>query len=208
MTSLSSLSFADLLNAFSSSDPTPGGGSAAALAGALGTSLLVMVARLPKTRSGTAPEAQALAGLVNPLVSLRDRLAALGDEDTAAYSAVTAAYRRPKSGDQEKTARTAAIRAAMRRATDVPLETMRACADALEHAETVARFGNRNAASDAAAGIELLGAALRGAEGNVRINLSLLSEDEYRSRVAAEADRLAGRAAAIAAEALELLRAG
>ncbi len=206
MPSLSSLPFADLLDALSSSDPAPGGGSAAALAGAVGTSLLVMVARLPKTRSATASEAQALSGLVDPLVRLRDRLAALADDDSAAYNAVTAAYRLPKSGDEEKAARTAAIRAAVRRATDVPLETMRSCAEALERAATVARLGNRNAASDAAAGIELLAAALRGAEGNVRINLASLPQDEYRLRVAAEAERLATRGATVAAEALQQLQ--
>lgn len=205
MASLSSLSFADLLKALSSAEPTPGGGSAAALGGALGAALLVMVARLPKTRTGAPEEAQALAAIAPRLVTIRDRLAALADEDTASYNGVTGAYKLPKGTDEEKAARTAAIRTAMRRATDVPLETMRAAADALGHAVTVAGAGNRNAASDAAAGIALLFAALKGAEGNVRINLASLPQDDYHVQMSADADRLADVGAAKASEAGEAI---
>lgn len=201
MASLSSLSFTDLLEAFSAAAPTPGGGSAAALGGALGTALLVMVARLPKTRTGSPDEAQAMATIVPPLVAIRDRLVALADEDSAAYNGVTGAYKLPKGTDEEKAVRTAAIRAAMRRATDVPLEAMRAAVDALGHAVTVARVGHRNAASDAAAGIALLFAALKGAEGNVRINLASLPQDDYHVQVSADADRLADVGAGKATEA-------
>ncbi len=205
MPSLPSLSLADLLDAFSSASPTPGGGSAAAVAGALGAALLAMVARLPRTRTGAPAEAAALAQVAGPLLRLRDRLSALADEDSAAYDAVTAAYRLPKGTDREKAVRGDAVRAAMRGATDVPLETMRACGEALGHAVTVARSGNRHATSDAAAGVHLVVAATAAADGNVRINLASLPEDEYRAGVAAEADRVRTAATAHAAEALKAL---
>ncbi len=205
MASLASLPLTDLLDAFSAPEPTPGGGSAAAVGGALGAALLVMVARLPKTRHGGLDETEALGAIVQPLLGVRDRLARLADQDMAAYQGVTAAFRLPKSNDDEKAARTGAIRAAMRRATDVPLDTMRAAVEALEHAGTVARMGNRNAASDAAAGIALLFAALKGAEGNVRINLASLPQDDYHVQTTADADRLADVGASLAEQAGQAL---
>ncbi len=206
MPSLQSMSLAEVLDAFSSSAPTPGGGSAAAVGGAIGAALLVMVAGLPKTRTDAAAELDALKTAAAALIACRDRLLSLADADAAAYDAVTAAYRLPKGSDQEKASRTGAIRVAMRTATDVPLDTMRGCADALERAVVVARVGNRNASSDAAAGVHLLGAALLAAEGNVRINLASLPDDEYRTRMAADADRIRQTGTTHARDALKNLQ--
>src|SRR5207247_3358089 len=115
----------DLLAAFSSSDPTPGGGSAAALASAVGASLLMMVAGLPKTRSGSDEDRNELAAARAALTDLRQHLAAAIDADTAAYDQVVAAYRLAKGTDDEKSARRAAIQRALREAIDVPLQLMR-----------------------------------------------------------------------------------
>jgi len=93
---------------------------------------------------------------------------ALADADTEAFDAVMAAYRLPKATDQDKAARSAAVQAALQRATVVPLDTLRACADALRQAVVVAQCGNQAAASDVGVAIELLGAAAGGAEANVR----------------------------------------
>src|SRR5207245_9999091 len=91
----------DLLAAFSSSDPTPGGGSASALASAVGASLLMMVASLPKTRSGSSEDRAALAAAAEALVELRLQLTEAIDADTIAYDQVVAAYRLAEGTDGE-----------------------------------------------------------------------------------------------------------
>ena len=190
MASLTSLSVTQILDAFASSAPTPGGGSAAALSGAIGASLLAMVAAMPKTKNGDPEERQALDAAASELGALRVRLAELIDEDTRAYDLVTAAYKSPKATDEEKAARKIAIQSAMRAATDAPLQTMRACETAIRHAATVAQHGNPNASSDVFVGVELASAGLRGAEKNVAINIGSLTDDSYRDEVANEAAAL------------------
>src|SRR5262249_5049525 len=135
---LRDLAVRDLLAAFSSPDPTPGGGSAAALSSAIGASLLMMVAALPKTRNGSPQDREALAAAGEVLAGIRERLAAAIDDDTAAYDGVVAAYRLPKASADEQSARKAAIQGALRTATDVPLGVMKESARALEQAAIVA----------------------------------------------------------------------
>ena len=183
MATLATMALADLLDVFASDDPVPGGGSASAVAGALGASLLLMVAGMQKTRSGTPEETADLAEAAARLRPLRDRLTILADEDSDAYSMVVAAFKLPKVSDEEKAARKEAIQAAARQATDVPLETMRTCRDALRDAVIVARNGNRNATSDIGVAVELLQAGLKGAGLNVDINLAGLTDAQYVERV-------------------------
>lgn len=201
MTSYRSMALADLLDAFASNEPVPGGGSAAALAGALGVSLLVMVAGLPKTRTGAPEEAADLAEASARLRPLRDALLELVDDDSRAYAAVLEAMRLPKATDAERRARGAAIDAAMQGATRVPLETMRFCQQALRGAVVVATHGNRNAATDTGTGVELLVAALRGAGMNVDVNLKGASDAAFAASVAAERAALTSDAEADAARA-------
>ena len=180
----------DLLDDFASTDPVPGGGSAAALAGALGTSLLLMVAAILKTKTGAPEETADLAEASSRLHPLRDRLLELVDRDSDAYKQVMDAFRLPKTSDAEKAARTQAIDAATRVATETPLDTMRACQQALRGAVVVASHGNRRTTSDVGVGVELLLAALRGARMNVDINLSTLGDAGYVARVTEETDEL------------------
>lgn len=189
-TSLLTLSTNDLLEAFASSAPTPGGGSASALAGSIGAALLAMVAAMPKTKTGAASERERLDSAAATLTTLRKRLAELVDEDTRAYDLVTAAYKSPKATDEEKAARKIAIQQAMRAATEAPLETMRACAAVLREAGTVAELGNPNASSDVEVGIALTRAGLIGAQKNVEINLGSLTDENYRTQVTAESQAL------------------
>ncbi|MET0214608.1 MAG: cyclodeaminase/cyclohydrolase family protein [Vicinamibacterales bacterium] len=199
------MTLAELLDAFASNEPVPGGGSAAALAGAVGTSLLIMVAGLPTTRTGTPEEAADLAEASARLRPLRDALTSLVQEDSDAYAAVVAAMRLPKASDADKRARRAAIESAMQRATETPLETMRCCQQALRGAIVVVANGNRNAGSDTAAGVELLLAGLRSAGLNVDINIDSVSEAAFASRVAEERRQLAADADADAHRAREQL---
>ena len=186
MSNYSQLTLAELLEAFASNQPVPGGGSASALAGAVGASLLMMVSGLPKTRHGTDEERAAMTAAAGRLRPLRDELASLVDRDSEAYTSVINAYRLPKSNDTEQTARREAIAAAMRAATEAPLATMRACERVMREAETVATGGAPSAASDVAVAIELLKTAARGAALNVDTNLALVKDADYASRVSQE----------------------
>lgn len=188
--SFSAMAVADLLDAFASSDPTPGGGSAAALTGSIGVSLLLMVAGMAKTRTGAPEEATDLAAAAARLRPLRDELTALVDADSSAYLAVIAAYRLPKATNSEKGARVDAIELAMRRATDMPLQTMRACERALRDAPAIVRLGNPNAVTDAAVATRLVLAALEGAGLNVSVNLPGVTGADYARTSDAERESL------------------
>lgn len=186
MNSLSTSTLNELLDRVSSGEAVPGGGAAAAVTGALGTALLLMVARLPRTRTGAADEAERLAAAAVTLTPLRDRLVALADQDAEAYFAVMSAYRLPKATDSERSARRAGIDAAMERATDVPLDIMRLCHQALRDGLAVATCGAGSAAGEVVVAVELLTAALRGAAGCVDANLTTMKESGYIGRVAPE----------------------
>jgi formiminotetrahydrofolate cyclodeaminase len=156
------------------------------LAGAVGASLLIMVAGLPKTRHGTDEERSALTAASARLRPLRDELASLIDRDSEAYTSVINAYRLPRSTDAEQAARRNAIDEAMRAATEAPLATIRACERAMREAEVIASSGAASASSDVAVGIELLKTAARGAGMNVDTNLAAVKDAEYVKRVSQE----------------------
>ena len=200
---LSHQRFTDLLASFQASEPTPGGGSASALGGAVGASLLAMVAGLAKPRVHTTEDTVRLAAARARCAALSDWLAALMDRDSDAYELVVAAFRSPKSTEAEQIARSLRIQEALRSATEAPLDVMRACAEAIGQAAVVAAYGNSNASSDVRVGLEMLGAGLRGARLNVDVNLASMKDEAFIAAVRGEADRLAaeaerGHAAAIA----------
>ena len=187
---LTSMTTSELLAAFRSSEPTPGGGSASALAGALGASLLAMVAGLPKPRAASDEEVQRLGDTGAQCSALAVQLEALIDEDSAAYDLVVGAFRMPKGTDEEKAARTAGIQRALTAATEAPLNVMRRCAEALAVAPTIAALGNQNASSDVAVARALLSAGLSGARENVEINLGSLKDQAYVARIREESTAL------------------
>ena len=199
MPRLTERSLQDTLAAFRSSDPTPGGGSASALAGALGASLLTMVAQLPQPRATTQADVERLAAVGTRCAELSEDLTVLVDRDSEAYEEVMAAYRLPKETEETKAFRAAMIQRALRAATKTPLDVMRACVEAIDHGAIVATLGNANASSDVQVALELLRAGLRGAGYNVQINLRGIKDAEYVDRVRAEAARLIAQASSIAA---------
>jgi formiminotetrahydrofolate cyclodeaminase len=176
-----------LLDAFSSADPTPGGGSAAALVGATGASLLQMVAGMPKSRTNSDDERKALDSALGELTVCRATLVGLIDRDAASYDLVIAAFRLPKSTDEEKSARKAAVQEATRIATEGPLETIRACVETMRAGRACAAHGNPNASSDVKVGYRLLMAAAEGARDNVEINLDGLTDATVKERIRGEA---------------------
>jgi methenyltetrahydrofolate cyclohydrolase len=168
---LGDLTARDLLARIASSDPTPGGGSAAALGGAVAAALVTMVASMPKTRTGADEERRRLDGVRARAKVEGDSLLGLVDEDAAAYDAVIAARRLPKDTEAQKAARKAAFDDALRLAADVPMRTARACLAVLQDAVVAAEHGNPNARSDAVAAAALAWGGLVGALENVRINV-------------------------------------
>ena len=199
------MTVAHLLGALESPDPTPGGGTASAVAGAMGASLLVMVTGLAKSKTNSDDEKAALAEARAGIAPLAGTLMALADADTAAFNAVMDAYRLPKATDEDKAARTRAIQQALRGATEVPLATLRACAEAIDRGRTVAAHGNRSASSDVGVAIGLLKAAADGAAANVQINLDSIKDEAYRTATADALSTLTAQAAAHAADGLRAL---
>jgi methenyltetrahydrofolate cyclohydrolase len=191
---------ADLLTLFSDPAPTPGGGSASALAAALGLSLIAMVAQMGRTRSGSDQDRRALDDAAAAVLPLRDHVAGLIEDDARAYDAVVAAYRLPRTSDDERTARKAAVQSALRGAAEVPLDVMRACQAGLTAAIDVGRHGNPAAASDIGVALELLATGLRGAALNVRANLGGIDEAGWVDGIGGEVDRLEAAAPLLAGD--------
>jgi len=197
--SLLDLAAGELLERFASTDPTPGGGSAAALSGATAAALVAMVCGMPKTRTGSAEERARLDTGLGWAREARGRLERLVDEDSAAYDAVMAAYRLPKQTDPEKASRKEAIAVALARASEVPIRTAEACLVVLRAATEAAAHGNPNALSDARTGAAMAWAGLIGAAENVRVNAASQGEAGRAFLEKAEALAHEGRAQALAA---------
>jgi formiminotetrahydrofolate cyclodeaminase len=172
MTDFAKLSLGDFLGALAADTPTPGGGTAAAAAGAMGAALAEMVARLTLSKEKYAASHGAMRPILEAGQLARVLCVSLARQDSEAYDAVVAARRLPKDSDEQKTARGHAISIANRRAAEVPMRTARAAARLLAALPDLAEKGNPNAVSDVGAAALLLDACCEGALLNVGINLS------------------------------------
>jgi len=186
--SLASKPLQAFLAELASADPVPGGGSVAALGGALAASLVTMVCRLTLGKKGYEAVSTELEVILPRAETLQQELRDLMQADIDAYARVMDAYKLPKQTDAEKTARAQAVQDALKGASDVPLRVAERCGDVLALARIVAEKGNRNAASDAGVGALMAEAGLRGAALNVSINLGAIKDEAYvrerRARVA------------------------
>jgi len=167
------------LDELASSSPAPGGGSVAALAGALGAALATMVCNLTIGKKKYADVEDDMKKIKAEAERLRTRFTELVDQDTHAFNKVMEAYGLPKDGDAQKALRLAAIREATKEATLVPLEVMKHCIDAMALAQQVASAGNQNSISDAGVSALMLHAACEGAALNVKINLNGLADSDF-----------------------------
>ncbi|GAB4544311.1 MAG: cyclodeaminase/cyclohydrolase family protein [Anaerolineae bacterium] len=167
------------LEELAGSSPTPGGGSAAALAGAMGAGLISMVCRLTIGRKRFADVENEIRDVLEEAEALRIRLTDLADADSQAFDQVMAAYGLPKETQEQGAARQTAIQTALQNATQVPLETVRACARVVKLAAQVIAKINPNALSDAGAAALLAEAGLRAAQLNVAINLGAIDAPEF-----------------------------
>ncbi len=182
------------LDALASASPAPGGGSAAALVGAMGAALCAMVARITAESPRHAAVAAAAEALARDADALRSRLAELRPRDEAAYAAVVAAQRLPRSTEDEKAARTSAVQAALAGAAAVPLETAEASVAIFALADRAGGLGNAHLASDIACARHFARAAFEAAVDNVRVNHAYLRDEALiaaHERRIAELDALA-----------------
>lgn len=167
------------LDDLASSSPAPGGGSVAALSGALGSALTSMVCNLTIGKKKYADVDEEMKKVLGQAEHLREQFTELVERDTHAFNKVMEAFALPKETDPQKALRAAAIREATKEATLVPLEVMKHCIDALALAQTVAAKGNANSVSDAGVSAIMLHAALEAAALNVRINLKRLNDPDF-----------------------------
>jgi formiminotetrahydrofolate cyclodeaminase len=177
-TQLTDLPVQAFLERLGSSDPVPGGGSAAALAAAMGAALVAMVAELTIGRPAYAEHEETIRELRFDALDRRTELLGLAQEDADAYDIVVRARHLPKASEAEMAARSSALEAAMLDAARIPLRAAEVASEVLDLAARIAPIGNRNAVSDAGVAAQLAAAGLRGALLNVRINLPYLAENE------------------------------
>jgi formiminotetrahydrofolate cyclodeaminase len=197
-------SITSFLDALASDAPAPGGGAAAALAGALAAACAEMVGRFTVGRPRFASVEERARAATERLTAARAQLLAQMTADERAFAAVSAAYKLPKATDEERSARTAATHAALLGALQPPLAVMRHGCDVLEFAAELAASGNPSVVSDAACAAILGEAAVRAAALNVRANTTLLGEveqalDAEREMAALQARAVESRDRALAA---------
>ena len=164
-----------------SDSPAPGGGSVAALMGALGVSLGGMVANLSAGKRGWEDKLKYFSDWAVKAQQLKDELLFLVDEDTAAFKKVMAAFGLPKESADEKAARTAAIQSANKYAAEIPLRVMETASRAYPLLTEMAERGNPASISDVGVGLLAVRACIDGAALNVRINLAGLKDEKVKS---------------------------
>ena len=197
MTNLIELSSEKFLTELASSAPAPGGGGGAAMAGALAAALSSMVANLTIGKEKFAAQEAEVKELLKQAEAERARLLQLVGEDAAVFNSFMSCYKLPKATEAEKAARTAAIRAAAKKAATVPLDIARSAFNVLKLADKLVVLGNPGVITDGACSALLARAALRCAEYNVRINLGLTKDEVWNAQVAAELEVMLKEAEAL-----------
>ncbi len=182
------------LDDLASDQPAPGGGSAAAYAGAMGAGLVAMVARLTIGRKKFESVESQMGGILEESERLRQILTAAVAADAASFEDVMAAFRLPKATDEEKAARSAAIQAATLEAAQIPLETARKSLRVIQLAVQAASLGNPNAITDAGTAASMAVAAIQSAGYNVRINTLSLKDQAKSQELLDELNNIAQRA--------------
>jgi formiminotetrahydrofolate cyclodeaminase len=194
------LSVEEFLGRLASAEPTPGGGTGAAVAGAMGAALVRMLASLTIGKPKYAAHEELMKAIEEEVAEQQRELLALASEDAASYDRVGAAYKLPRETDAQKATRTKAIQEAMKGACEAPLQVMERCTTVIGLAKNAVERGNRNAASDGAAGAELCRAAMKVASYNVLINLAQVDDPAWVKMTRTRVDEIAYMATAVATE--------
>jgi formiminotetrahydrofolate cyclodeaminase len=167
------------LDELASNAPAPGGGSVAALSGALGAALISMVCNLTLGKKGYEEVQDEISGLLARSEALRKELADLLEADVAAYTAYSQASKMPRDTEEQKASRAEAMQAALKNATMVPMGIAEAAVKVIDLCMPTAEKGNKWAVSDAGVAVLMAEAALRSAALNVLINLGTIKDQEF-----------------------------
>lgn len=187
----------EFLDATASKSPAPGGGSVSALAGALGAALASMVGELSINKEEDINAANKIRGMLRICKDLINSLKQSIDDDTEAFNKVMAAYKLPKSSEEETQKRSCEIQEALMDASETPYETALLCIDVMNIAYDMLKYGNRNAASDASVSGFLGYAALNGALLNVRINLKTIKDKSFAESMKLKVEELSSESEAL-----------
>jgi glutamate formiminotransferase/formiminotetrahydrofolate cyclodeaminase len=180
---LAGLSVGAFVDEVSRDTPAPGGGSIAALAGALGSALASMVVNLSVGKGEFDPQYDSLCELAEKAQDIKDELVRAIDADTEAFNEVIAGMRMPKDTAEQQAVRTETIRAGYKSAAEVPLRTAELCRQVLDLCQAAADIGNQAVMSDAGVGALMAFAGVQGAIHNVRINLPHTGDPEFVDRI-------------------------
>lgn len=183
------------LDDLASERPTPGGGGAAAVSGAIGAALVSMVANLTIGKKNYEAVWQDLEAVNAKAEALRAELIRAIDEDVVAFNAVMGAYGLPRATDEEKAKRAAAIQAALKDATIAPLRAVKACFEVIRLSAAAAEKGNLNVISDAGVAVLSANAGLRSAALNVFINAKAIKDRDFAEKQIAEVNALLAQSA-------------
>lgn len=158
---------------------TPGGGAAAAISGAMGAALISMVANFTIGKKGYEDVEAESKDILDKSEKLRAELTEAINDDVRVFNRVMGSYGMPKETDEEKVARSAEIQAALKEATDVPLECAKLCLEVINLSQPIADKGNNNVISDAGVAVLAAYAGLRSAALNVYINIGGIKDEEF-----------------------------
>jgi formiminotetrahydrofolate cyclodeaminase len=181
------------LDQLASAAPTPGGGSAAALMGAMAAALVSMVCQVTIGKKECEGVQAQMRQALEEAEALRQRLTAIIEDDVRAFDALMAAYKLPRATEQDKLARGQAIEHGLKRATDVPLTCASACAEVIGLSQRIAQIGYRGVISDAGVAALAAHAGLRSAALNVYINVPSIKDSEFVSERRARLETLLAR---------------
>ncbi|NCC10458.1 MAG: methenyltetrahydrofolate cyclohydrolase [Bacteroidia bacterium] len=199
------LTVKEFLNKVAGSDPVPGGGSVAALNGAVASALAAMVARLTIGKKNYELSEEVMKHVLTVTSKAMEEFVVLVDKDSEAYNKVFACFKLPKETSEEKAARREAIQEATKYAALVPMEVARKAVELMPVIGDVARLGNQNAVTDATVAMMAMRSATLGALLNVRINLGGLTDVEFAKGLQAEADALEEKALRLEKELLDVV---
>jgi methenyltetrahydrofolate cyclohydrolase len=197
---------ATFLDELASATPTPGGGSAAAIMGAMGAALISMVCNVTIGKKGHEAVEAEMKSVRDESEKLRLRLTAMVAEDIAAFDGLMAAYRLPKVTEEDKSRRAAAIQSSLLAATETPLACARACAQVVALSKRAGEKGYAGVISDAGVGVLAANTALRSAALNVYINAPSLKDRDFAAAATAELAQLLDTCARESELVFELVR--
>ncbi|MBN2797114.1 MAG: cyclodeaminase/cyclohydrolase family protein [Clostridia bacterium] len=180
----------DFVATTASNEPVPGGGSIAALAGALSAALAEMVANLTIGKKKYVEVEEEMKSIVPALEEKRQQLIDLIDKDATSFDEVMKAFKLPKETDEEKTARTEAIQEGTKYAASIPLETARIAYSIMEYSTIVVEKGNANAVTDGAVSAMMARTAVLSALMNVKINLGSIDDEAFVANMTKEVNEL------------------